>query len=101
MIRFGTMLGSKSYEQLREVTIKYRQEYITRMKQQKLNDQKQLQLQHQQEQQLQREQEEEQEHERQDDQTFVNGSSITHSSTPVASPALKSRISAGSNDSKS
>lgn len=101
VIRFGTMLGSKSYEQLREVTIKYRQEYITRMKQQKLNDQKQLQLQHQQEQQLQREQEEEQEQERQDDQTFVNGSSITHSSTPVASPALKSRISAGSNDSKS
>lgn len=97
VIRFGTMLGSKSYEQLREVTIKYRQEYITRIKQQKLNDQKQLQLQQQQEQQLQRQQEQQ---ERQEDQTFVNGSSISHSSTPVASPALKSKISAGFNDSK-
>ncbi|CAR28410.1 hypothetical protein ZYGR_0S00400 [Zygosaccharomyces rouxii] len=60
VIRFGTMLGSKSYEQLRDVTIKYRQEYVARMRQQKLN-QKQLQLQQQQQQQIQQEQEQEQE----------------------------------------
>lgn len=35
VIRFGTMLGSKSYEQLRDATMKYRQEQIIRRK--KLN----------------------------------------------------------------
>lgn len=95
VIRFGTMLGSKSYEQLREVTIKYRQEYLSRMKQQKLNDQKQLQLRHKQEQQLRRQQAQQ---DRDDEQTFVNGSSVSHSATPVASPALNSRVGSGSND---
>lgn len=40
-IRFGTMLGSKAYEQLRDVTIKYRQEYINKLRQQKIQAKKQ------------------------------------------------------------
>ncbi|CCF57335.1 hypothetical protein KAFR_0C03430 [Kazachstania africana CBS 2517] len=43
VIRFGTMLGSKSYEQLRKSTIKYRREYIARIKQQKIDAQQSLQ----------------------------------------------------------
>ncbi|QLL31786.1 hypothetical protein HG536_0B06540 [Torulaspora globosa] len=80
VIRFGTMLGSKSYEQLREVTVKYRQEYISRMKQQKINNQKQLQLQ-----QLQRQQKEQEF--RQDDQASVDGPSIADSSPSMESMA--------------
>lgn len=89
VIRFGTMLGSKSYEQLREVTIKYRQEYLSRMKQQKINNQKQLQLQ-----QLQRQQQEQDG--RQDDQASVDGPSVGHSSPsmePMAS-TVKANINA-------
>lgn len=88
VIRFGTMLGSKSYEQLREVTIKYRQEYISRMKQQKINNQKQLQLQ-----QLQRQQQEQDD--RQVDQVSVDGPSISHSSPSMESMA--SAVKAGRN----
>lgn len=44
IIRFGTMLGTKSYEQLKEATIRYRKEYIAKLRQQKLNAQKQQQL---------------------------------------------------------
>ncbi|CCH62273.1 hypothetical protein TBLA_0G03360 [Henningerozyma blattae CBS 6284] len=40
VIRFGTMLGSKAYEQLRDITLKYRQEYINKLRQQKLNAKK-------------------------------------------------------------
>lgn len=52
VIRFGTMLGSKSYEQLRKATVKYRREYIIRLKQLKINAEKQQQLQQQQQNQL-------------------------------------------------
>ncbi|CAL9728231.1 enhancer of polycomb-like protein 1 [Monosporozyma unispora] len=41
VIRFGTMLGTKSYEQLRKATLKYRREYIHKLKQQKAVSQKQ------------------------------------------------------------
>lgn len=41
VIRFGTMLGTKSYEQLRKATLKYRREYIHKLKQMKANSQKQ------------------------------------------------------------
>lgn len=41
VIRFGTMLGTKSYEQLRKATLKYRREYIHKLKQQKTMSQKQ------------------------------------------------------------
>lgn len=41
VIRFGTMLGTKSYEQLRKATLKYRREYIHKLKQQKAISQKQ------------------------------------------------------------
>lgn len=44
VIRFGTMLGTKSYEQLKEATIRYRKDYISRIRQQKLNAQKQQQI---------------------------------------------------------
>lgn len=33
VIRFGTMLGTKSYEQLRKATLKFRREYINKLKQ--------------------------------------------------------------------
>lgn len=46
VVRFGTMLGSKAYEQLRDATIKYRQEQINKRK--RLNS---IQQQHQQKQQ--------------------------------------------------
>lgn len=101
VIRFGTMLGSKSYEQLREVTIKYRQEYILRMRQQKLNNQKQLQLQQQQqEQQQQREQEQGQSGDR---PSSVTASSLSQTPSKMGSPALPKKMNAtpGSNDSNS
>lgn len=42
VVRFGTMLGSKAYEQLRDATIKYRQEQINKRK--KLNSLQQQQM---------------------------------------------------------
>lgn len=45
VIRFGTMLGGKAYEQLREATFKCRREYVNKMKQHKFNAQKQKQKQ--------------------------------------------------------
>ena len=41
VIRFGTVLGTKSYEQLRKATVQYRREYINKLKQQKNAIQKQ------------------------------------------------------------
>ncbi|CCE62692.1 hypothetical protein TPHA_0D00480 [Tetrapisispora phaffii CBS 4417] len=46
-IRFGTMLGSKAYDQLRDITSKYRKEYFTRISQQRLNAQNHIQTQQQ------------------------------------------------------
>lgn len=99
VIRFGTMLGSKSYEQLREVTIKYRQEYISRMRQQKLNNQKQLQLQ--QQQQEQQQQEEQEQGQSGDRQSSVPASSLSQTPSKIGSPALpkKMNVTPGSNDS--
>lgn len=43
-IRFGTMLGTKSYEQLRKATLKYRRDYINKLKQMKTKTQQQMQI---------------------------------------------------------
>lgn len=56
VIRFGTMLGTKSYEQLREATIKYRRDYITRLKQKHIQHLQQQQQQQQAQQQKQKSQ---------------------------------------------
>lgn len=45
VIRFGAMLGSKSYEQLRKATMIYRRDYINKIREQKALAQKQLQQQ--------------------------------------------------------
>lgn len=42
-IRFGTMLGTKSCEQLRKATLKYRRDYINKLKQMKAKTQQQMQ----------------------------------------------------------
>ena len=52
-IRFGVMLGSKSYEQLRKSTIRYRRDYINKVRQQKMLQQQMQQQQLLQQQQLQ------------------------------------------------
>ena len=62
VIRFGTMLGSKSYEQLRKSTIKYRRDYINRIRQQRTLQQQQLQQQQQLREQLLQEQQYRQQH---------------------------------------
>lgn len=96
VIRFGTMLGSKSYEQLRDVTIKYRQEYVTRMRQQKLNQkQQQLQRQQQQKQQQQQQEEEqrqeqEQEQEQEEQEEQEERERNTHYGRPLPSSATSS-----------
>jgi len=57
VIRFGTMLGSKSYDQLRKSTMRYRRDYINRIRQQRVLQQ---QLQQQQQQLLQQQQQQQQ-----------------------------------------
>ena len=52
-IRFGAVIGGKSYERLRKVTLKYRWEYINMVKLRKYNIQRQMQMQQQQQQQQQ------------------------------------------------
>lgn len=91
VIRFGTMLGSKSYEQLREVTIKYRQEYLSRVRQQKINNQKQLQLQ---QQQLQQQQQQlQQQHLQQvNDKSHNNSTPVSRTPSKMASPSLPNKV---------
>ncbi|CCK70590.1 Epl1p KNAG_0E03310 [Huiozyma naganishii CBS 8797] len=79
VIRFGTMLGTKSYEQLRKATMKYRREYINKLKQQKITAQK-LQQQ-QQQQQRQQQQQQQQQQQSQPGANDTNGQ-INRNSTP-------------------
>lgn len=67
VIRFGTMLGTKSYEQLRDATLKYRQEIYNRRRNQKLATSSDTHRQHQ-----------------------ANGSSTTTSKNGVSTPASTS-----------